>query len=125
MARTAIETLLRMMETAYRNDPFSSLLRNLKSITPEEWNIKPATWSADEFGDLPELSICDLALHIGGPKYMYGNRAFGDASLEWATVPRPAALDMETVLAWVDEGHRQLVEGMNSLTDDEQLAEMR
>src|SRR4051812_38879201 len=95
LSRTAIETLLRMMDVAYRGDPFSALRRNLKGITPEEWDIKPASWSTDEFGDMPELSICDLVLHVGGAKYMYADRAFADASLEWASVPRPSASDID------------------------------
>lgn len=122
MTRTSIDTLLRLMNIAYRDDPFCALRRNLASITPEEWSIKPATWSADEFGTDPELSICDLVLHVGGAKHMYANHAFGDASLEWAGVKPPSALDMETVLAWLDEGHRQLVDGLSVLADDAELA---
>ena len=122
MGRARIETLLDMMDVAYRDDPFSSLIKNLQSITPEEWVTRPATWSADEFGDDPELSICDLVLHIGGPKRMYANRAFGDSTLQWHTIPRPVALDMESVFAWLDEGHRILHDGLAALADDSELA---
>jgi len=122
MARARIETLLDMMEVAYRGDPFSSLRKNLQGITPEEWTTRPATWSKAEFGDDPELSICQLVLHIGGPKRMYANRAFGDATLQWHTLPLPAAFDMEPVLAWLDEGHRILHDGLAALADDSELA---
>lgn len=122
MVRTRIETLLDMMDVAYRGDMFSALRTNLEGITPEEWVTRPATWSAAEFGDDPDLSIRDLVLHIGGPKRMYANRAFGDGTLQWNTIPRPAALDMESVLAWLDDGHRILRDGLASLGDDSELA---
>ncbi|MEX2247532.1 MAG: DinB family protein [Dehalococcoidia bacterium] len=122
MGRTAIETLLHMMEVAYRADPFSSLRRNLDSVRDDEWEIRPAKWSIDEFGTQPELSIGDLVLHIGGPKRMYADRAFGDCTLEWATIPRPSAFDRESVIAWLDEGHRLLADGLAALTDDAELA---
>lgn len=122
MSRTAIDTLLRLMDVAYRSDPFSSLRKNLESITPEEWVTRPAMWSATEFGNDPELSICDLVMHVGGPKRMYANRAFGDATLQWHTISRPAAFDIASVLAWLDEGHRILRDGLAALSDDSELA---
>lgn len=124
MGRTAIETLTWMLETAYRADPFSSLQRNLKSVSPQEWDIRPATWSEQEFGRQPELAICDLALHLGA-KYMYADRAFGDASLEWHTIQGPSSRSMDDVMAWLDAAHQQFIDGMNALTDDAQLDEMR
>lgn len=127
MGRTAIETWLRMMEIAYKDDPFGSLLRNLKGITAEEWATVPETWSKEEFGDEwgADLAIRDLTLHVAGAKYMYADRAFGDASMEWETVPRPASFDMETVLAYLEAGYQQLASGLAALTDDAQLDEMR
>ena len=124
MTRIAIETLLHQMNAAYRNDPFCALRRNVESVRPDEWNVRPAGWTVEEFSADPELSICDIVLHIAGAKFMYADRAFGDASLEWGD-SKPPTLDMATVLAWLDEGHRTLVGGLAALTEDAQLADER
>jgi uncharacterized damage-inducible protein DinB len=121
MSRIAIETLVQLMNIAYRDDPFCALLRNLASVTGDEWHIKPASWNAEKFGTDPELSICDMVLHVGGAKRMYANRAFGDASLEWVDIKPPASFETEPVLAWLDEGHRELIDGLTALRDDAEL----
>jgi uncharacterized damage-inducible protein DinB len=124
MARTEIEVIRRMLDQAYRTDPFSALRKNIESVRPEEWDIRPATWSADEFGTRPELSICDIALHTGA-KYMYVDRAFGDASLEWETIAPPPSRSMEDVLGWLDEAHRLMMDGLAALDDDARLEDER
>jgi hypothetical protein len=124
MTRIAIETMLRVMEEAYRTDPFSALRKNILSVQPDEWDVRPATWSAEVFGDRPELSICDIALHTGA-KYMYVDRAFGPAKLEWGDIAPPPSRSMDDVVAWLDEAHRQMSEGLAALDDDAQLEEMR
>jgi hypothetical protein len=125
MTRIAIETLVRELNAAYRADPFCSLRGNLKSVRPEEWDIRPATWQVAEFGNLPELSIGDIVAHVAGAKFMYADRAFGDASLEWAEIALPPTRDMETMLAWLDEGHRTFAEGLAALQNDDELAAER
>jgi uncharacterized damage-inducible protein DinB len=87
--------------------------------------LRPAGWSIEEFGTDPELSICDVVLHVAGAKFMYADRAFGDASLEWTEIKGPAARDTEAVLAWLEEGHRLFAEGLAALTDDAELTEER
>jgi uncharacterized damage-inducible protein DinB len=124
VGRTAIQTMLAMANQAYRSDPWSALRRNIESVTAEEWDVRPATWSVAEFGTQPELSICDIALHTGA-KYMYVDRAFGQAKLEWADIGAPPTRDMAAVLAWLDEAHRLLTEGLAALQDDADLAEQR
>jgi uncharacterized damage-inducible protein DinB len=113
-----------MLDQAYRTDPWSALRKNLASVTSEEWDVRPAEWSMAEFGTAPELSICDIALHTGA-KYMYADRAFGDATLEWNTIKPPPSLSMEDVLVWLDEAHRLMMDGLGSLEDDIQLEDER
>lgn len=124
MARTEIEVMRRMLEQAYRTDPWSALRKNIESVRPEEWDVRPATWNVDEFGTDPELSICDVALHTGA-KYMYVDRAFGDAALEWSDIKSPASRSIEDVLAWLDEAHRLMMDGLAALEDDAQLDDER
>jgi uncharacterized damage-inducible protein DinB len=124
MPRIEIEALRRMADEAYRTDPFCALRKNLSSVRPEEWDVRPAEWSVDEFGNQPELSICDVALHTGA-KYMYVDRAFGGATLEWNTIQGPSTRSREDVLAWLDEAHRLMMEGLAALEDDAQLDDTR
>lgn len=125
MARAAIEMLLRAMQWAYADDPFHALRRNLESVTDAEWDVRPASWSVDEFGTDPELSICDIVLHVAAAKRMYANRVFGDGLMEWEQIAIPEARDMASVLAWLDDGYRQLVDGLTALPDDAELATER
>jgi len=125
MARIAIDIFVRRMDAAYRGDPFHALRRNVESVRPDEWDVRPAGWTFEEFGTDPELSICDLIKHVAGAKFMYANRAFGDASLEWADIQPPVARDMESMLAWLDEGHTILAAGLAALEDDAELAAER
>jgi hypothetical protein len=122
MGRAAIETLLHVMDVAYRADPFSALRRNVESVRPDEWHIRPAKWSVDEFGTLPELSICDVVMHVAGAKHMYADRAFGACKLEWGSIPLPPSRDMPAVLDWLEAGHRLLADGLAALGDDSELA---
>lgn len=124
MARTAIELHLRQFDAAYRDDPFHAFRKNLTSATAAEWEVRPSDWSVEEFGTRPELSICDIALHVGVALVMYADRAFGDATLEWAEIPRPER-DIPSVLAWLDEGQAAFAAGIAGLSDDAQLAEER
>ena len=124
MSRIAIELWANRMDAAYRHDPFHALRRNVESVRSDEWAVRPAEWSVEEFGTDAELSICDIVVHVAGAKFMYADRAFGDASMEWSDA-RPPSLEMDTVLAWLDEGHRKLTAGLAALTDDAELKEQR
>jgi hypothetical protein len=125
MGRIVIEVFEWRLEAAYRGDPFHAVRRNLASVLPAEWDLRPATWSKEIFGEDPELSICDLAFHIGGPKYMYADRAFGNGSLEWGDIKPPASREMAIVLEWMDAGHQLLADGLKRLTDDDELSAQR
>ena len=120
MTRIAIDLLSRRLEAAYRTDPFHALRKNIASVRPDEWDLRPAQWSVEEFGNDPELSFCDLVAHVAGPKFMYADRAFGDATLEWSDI-KPPSREMESMLAWLDEGHEAFAAALAALTDDSEL----
>ncbi len=125
MSRVLIDHYRAVVEAAYRSDPFHSFRGNLSSAAAEEWDIRPAEWSAEVFGERPELSIRDLAHHVGGALVMYTDRAFGDATLEWGDIRGPASGEVEAVLAWLDEAHAAFAAGIAALGDDAELGEMR
>jgi hypothetical protein len=122
MPRTAIELLHRSFRAAYRGDPFHAFRQNLESVSAAEWDVRPQTWSAEVFGTLPELSIRDLAWHVGGAAIMYTNRAFGTGRLEWADIPVPTGQDIATTLGWLDDAHAGFAAGIEALGDDADLA---
>jgi hypothetical protein len=124
MPRIEIEVVTRMLDQAYRTDPWSALRKNLVSVKPEEWDVRPTEHSVEEFGTDPALSICDIALHTGA-KYMYYDRAFGDMKLEWGDISPPPSRSQDDVLAWLDEAHRLMMEGLAALDDDALLLDER
>jgi uncharacterized damage-inducible protein DinB len=121
MTRTAIQLLGRSLETAYRGDSWHALLQSLRPITREHWFARPAEFNVEVFGDDPELSIADTVLHVGAAKRMYANRAFGDGTAQWGALELPRSREFDDVLAWLDAGHRLLVEGLAALQDDTAL----
>src|ERR671932_54724 len=89
-----------------------SLLVNLRTVSADEWRRKPMGG---------RRSICDIAVHIGACKYMYGDHAFGNARLFWTDAlvdPWPDAQpSKEEVLTWLSEGHRQFRAHVAALND--------
>jgi uncharacterized damage-inducible protein DinB len=123
MTRSAIEAFQLQMEAAYRGDPFHALRTNLEAVTPELWEALPAKpiGPDSEFGRHSHPSIRDLVLRVAGAKHMYADHIFGNGSMEWGDL-RSAGYGMEAVLQWLDDGHRQLTEGLKGFADDAELA---
>lgn len=98
-----------------------SLLVNLRTVGADEWHRKPMGGTR---------SICDIVIHVGACKYMYGDHAFGSASLDWADAlvdpwgPQ-AQPSKDEVLAWLSEGQRRFREQVAALRDDDLLQPRR
>jgi hypothetical protein len=123
MARTAVDFFTRALMAAYEGDPAHSLRGDLRSVTGEQWQVRPANPSSGPdsiFGNDPVLSVCDLVKHVGYAKFRYSYLAFGDLMANWEA-PMPVSDDMETVLAWLGEGQRMFLSGMAGLGDDSDL----
>jgi hypothetical protein len=124
MAKIAIDVFTRALIAAYEADPAHSLRGNLRSVTAEEWRVRPANPSTGDnsiFGNDPVLSVCDLVKHVAFAKFRYGHLAFGDLSVDWEPeVPRSDHMD--TILSWLEDGHRMFLEGVAGLAGDSDLA---
>src|SRR5690606_13223170 len=116
-----LDSIAQRLEAAYRGDRYHALLRNIESVRPDEWDVRPAEWSAEVFGAQPQLSICDIAGHAGAAKHVYAARLSGDDALAWADIRVPAAREMPAVLTWLDEGHEALASALAGLADDADL----
>ena len=83
--------------------------------------MRPPGWVSDDDGAQPEPTIAELVLHVAAPKYVFADHVFGNATMRWRDVKLPE-LDRESVLKWLDEGQRRLVDGLAALEDDAELA---
>lgn len=116
-SRTALETLIWLIEDAFDGDPSHSLIANLKDLREENWTARPARSGR---------SIADILEHVGWSKWMYEDYAFGSASMRGDQPPLiPAggarSRPREELLAWLKEGHQRWLGSVRALTDDTEL----
>jgi hypothetical protein len=119
MARERVTQLLYLLDDAFEGPDWHSLLTNLGSVTPDDWEWVPPNGGR---------SICALVQHVGACKYMYQNLAFGDARMTWAELRVQASAVMATIpsaVAWVREGHERLRQSVAALEDDDELLTLR
>ncbi|HEX2992604.1 MAG TPA: DinB family protein [Anaerolineales bacterium] len=116
-SRTALQTLIWMIEDAFDGDPDHSLLANLRNLQDEEWTRLPQGGTR---------SVADVLEHVGWSKWMYEEYAFGSASLRGDQPPLiPAggarSRPPEELLEWLKEGHRRWLASVRALANDTEL----
>lgn len=116
-SRTALQTLIWMIEDAFDGDPDHSLLANLRNLQDEEWTCLPQGGTR---------SVADVLEHVGWSKWMYEEYAFGSASLRGDQPPLiPAggarSRPPEELLEWLKEGHRRWLASVRALANDTEL----
>jgi uncharacterized damage-inducible protein DinB len=119
--RTAIETLIRLIEDAFETDPKHSVLANLRDVRDEDWTALPPGSGR---------SIADILEHVGWCKWMYLDYAFGAASLRGDQPPLVPAGGARSrprneLLAWLTEGHRRWLAAIRALPNDAELDRIR
>ncbi len=119
MAREAIESYLYLMDAGFDGPDWHSLLSNLNTVTPEDWEWVPPDGAR---------SIRDIIRHVGCSKVIAYDQAFGGATLTWDD-PRvdrdEATADLPTAIAWLRTGHERLRSGVAALADDAELLRPR
>ncbi len=113
MTTPAVDQLLYLLDEAFAGEDWHSLLTNLGAVTPEAWNWTPPGGSR---------SISNIAMHVGGCKFMYENHAFGDAALGWEhplVLGNDAAAGIASAVAWLREGQARLRGSIAALDDAE------
>lgn len=120
-SRTAIETLVRLIEDAFEGDPDHSLLANIR-------NVQEADWTALPLG--AGRSIADVLEHVGWSKWMYEDYAFGPASMRGDVPPLVPADGARSrphkeLLEWLTEGHQRWLASVRALEDDSELERER
>jgi uncharacterized damage-inducible protein DinB len=115
MSSPAVSQLLLLLDEAFEDQKWHSLLNNLRNVATDDW-----TWVPPD----GRRSIRDIVLHVGGCKLMYHNQAFGDASLNWDD---PAINDVEAVatiasaIEWLRKGQQSLRQSIAALDDEDLL----
>jgi uncharacterized damage-inducible protein DinB len=115
MGTSAVDQLALLLDHAFDGDQEHPLLANLHGVRAEDWRQRPPGGGR---------TIRAITYHAGVAKYLYADHLFGAATASYESVLRtaPATHDeheMETVIAWLREGHRQMVDGVRTLTDED------
>ena len=119
MTREAIESYLYLMDAGFDGPDWSSLISNLNTVTPEDWEWVPPGSAR---------SIRDIVRHVGGVKVMAYDQAFGGATLtvDDAQVDGDeATVDVTTAIAWLRRCQERLHSGVAALADDAELLQPR
>ncbi len=119
MPTTQLAQLLDLLDDAFAGPDWESLLGNLKPVTIEDWLWAPPGG---------RRCIRDIVQHVGGCKYAYHNRAFGNGSLGWhdPLVLGEGQLDsLDDARAWLAAGHVRLRDAIAGLGDDAELDVLR
>jgi hypothetical protein len=116
-SRTAIETLVWLIEDAFQGDPDQSLMGNLRDLREEDWTTLPPG---------ANRSIAEILEHVGWSKWMYEDYAFGSASLRGDQPPLiPAngekSRPLKELIEWLTAGHQRWLTSVRALTDDSEL----
>jgi uncharacterized damage-inducible protein DinB len=116
-ARTAIDTLVWLIEDAFEGDPDHSLLGSLRDLPEEDWTALPQGGGR---------AIADILEHVAWSKWMYQDYAFGPADLRGdqpPVIPAGGARSRprEELLAWLAEGHRRWLDSVRALPGDAEL----
>ncbi|GAC1300100.1 MAG: hypothetical protein NVSMB27_40460 [Ktedonobacteraceae bacterium] len=115
MITPVVSQLLYLLDGAFQETEWHSLLGNLQSITPEDWLWVPPGG---------HRTIRDIIQHVGGCKFMYHNHAFGDAKLTWdddLVEGRSALATISSAMGWLREGQERLRQSIAALDDAELL----
>jgi hypothetical protein len=125
--RGGIEQLVYLLEEAFRgpgieeSNESQALLTNLATVGSAEWRaLLPGA----------SRSIEHIALHVGACKVMYDEYAFGARTLQFGTPQvEPWTADgpapQDEAIAWLEAAHRRLVEHVEALAKDDELARPR
>jgi hypothetical protein len=119
MTTHAIEQYLYLLDDAFAGPDWHSVLSNLNSVAPEDWNWVPPGG---------RRSIRAIVRHLGRVKLMAHDQAFGEGTLTWddpSLDGDEATTNIPSAIAWLRLGHERLRSGIAALADDAELQRPR
>jgi uncharacterized damage-inducible protein DinB len=114
-----MKQLLALMDWAFDGAGWESLVGNLRSTRPDDWEWRP---------DGGSRSIRDIVRHVGACKLMYENHAFGDATLGWADAIVDGGSfteNLDAAIDWLRDGQKRLRTSIADLSDANLDADVR
>jgi uncharacterized damage-inducible protein DinB len=110
----AVDALVYQMESAFAGELWHSVLRNLGSCAPDDWDWTPTGG---------RRTIRDIVKHIGVCKLRWQNQMFGDHQLvlaDFLAMVEPHASGAPgRLLAWLQGVHDELQANVAALTDED------
>lgn len=119
MPTQVIEQYLSLMDAGFDGPDWHSVLTNLNSVAPEDWEWVPPGGAR---------SIRHIVRHLGRVKIMAYDQAFGGATLDWDDPEVDGdtpTVDIPTAVAWLRTCQERLRGGVASLADDSELLQPR
>ncbi len=127
MSRAALEQLLCLLDEAFEGieQPWHSVLGNLRSVTEEGWLWTPPNGAR---------TIRLLTAHIGAAMHLYDNHAFGGGTIGWNEPAGDLGYGMEDlqsykvldneprmsdIIAWTTDAHRRFRNHVAELHDSD------
>jgi hypothetical protein len=127
MARSAVETLLYLLDQAFDGGEHS-LIANVRSLRENDWSFVP---------DGGSRSPSDILWHVAACKWTYDHCAFGPATWTWPAIEaagpaggpplnaEPSPQNVASLIDWTERAQKQLRAHVASLDDGELLAARR
>jgi hypothetical protein len=123
VTRAALDQFLYFLDEAFAGDDWHSLASNLKDVALEDWLWVPPG------GARP---IGEMVSHVAACKNMYGNHAFGDASLRWDApladqkmLKHASPCAVQELMRFLNDAHAKLRAPVDGLGDDAELLRQR
>jgi hypothetical protein len=123
MARAALDQTLYFMDAAFAGDDWHSVLSNLKDVKREDWLWLPPG------GARP---IGEMVSHLAACKNMYGDHAFGSATLRWdqpladqKMLKDTSDASVAALMRFLTDAHARLRAQVDALGDDAELMKSR
>ena len=123
MPRLVVDEYLYLMDAAFAGDDWHSVLGNLTDVARDDWLWTPPG------GARP---IAEMVSHLAACKNMYGNHAFGDATLTWSDpladqkrMKNATDAEIASLLRFIHDAHARLRAAVDALGDDAELRRMR
>jgi hypothetical protein len=108
-----LDHLLEETASEFGRNHWHSLIRNLSTVRPEDWDALPPGGGR---------TIRELTMHIGKAWPFYANHAFGDGTRAWRDDPvngfEPGTTP-ESITAWLRAAHAEFRNAIAILSDDQ------
>lgn len=123
MVRAALDQYLYLLDEAFAGDDRHSVITNIRGLALDDWLWVPPG------GARP---IAEMVSHLAACKNVYGDHAFGDATMTWSDpladqkmLKEATPAEVERLLSFLREAHDRFRTAVDALDDDAELLRPR